>query len=112
MKCELLFGLYKNENQLFNLFFSLLSTLPSSFIFLIMLAARTRLSSVLVSKRTLATVAAEIPKKQPDQKFKVVVVGGGPGGLSGEYKLSFFECFCLLILFIHNSFVNCFQATW
>lgn len=45
-----------------------------------MLSARARLSSI-VSKRTFATVAAETPV---DQKFKVVVVGGGPGGLSGK----------------------------
>lgn len=43
---------------------------------------RTRLSSI-VSKRSFATVAAET-KKPVDQKFKVVVVGGGPGGLSGK----------------------------
>lgn len=46
-----------------------------------MLSARSRLSSI-ISKRAFATVAAETPKK-PDQKFKVVVVGAGPGGLSG-----------------------------
>lgn len=46
-----------------------------------MLAARTR----IIAKRTFATVAKESPK-QPDQKFKVVVVGGGPGGLSGKKK--------------------------
>lgn len=54
-----------------------------------MLAARTRISSI-VTKRTLATVAKESPKSQPDQKFKVVVVGGGPGGLSGKNALFFF----------------------
>lgn len=47
-----------------------------------MLSVRSRLSSV-ISRRTFATVAAETAKAQPDQKFKVVVVGGGPGGLSG-----------------------------
>jgi sulfide:quinone oxidoreductase len=46
-----------------------------------MLSVRTRLSSA-ISKRTFATVASEA-KKPVDQKFKVVVVGGGPGGLSG-----------------------------
>jgi alkyl hydroperoxide reductase subunit AhpF len=52
-----------------------------------MLSARARISSV-VSKRTFATAAVETPKKQPvvDQKFKVVVVGGGPGGLSGNIR--------------------------
>jgi sulfide:quinone oxidoreductase len=52
-----------------------------------MLSVRSRLSSV-VSKRSFATAAAETPKKQPtiDQKFKVVVVGGGPGGLSGKIR--------------------------
>lgn len=50
-----------------------------------MLSVRSRLSSV-VSKRSFASVATETTKKQPavDQKFKVVVVGGGPGGLSGK----------------------------
>ncbi|KAG2237585.1 hypothetical protein BDF21DRAFT_443212 [Thamnidium elegans] len=52
-----------------------------------MLAARTRISSI-VTKRTLATVAKESPKSQPDQKFKVVVVGGGPGGLSVSSTVS------------------------
>lgn len=47
-----------------------------------MLSVRTRLSSV-IAKRSFATAATEAAKKQPDQKFKVVVVGGGPGGLSG-----------------------------
>ena len=48
-----------------------------------MLAVRSRLTSTL-SKRSFATIATETPRKQPDQKFKVVVVGGGPGGLSGK----------------------------
>jgi eukaryotic sulfide quinone oxidoreductase len=44
-----------------------------------MFAARKQIFNI--SKRTLATVASEAPKV--DQKFRVVVVGGGPGGLSG-----------------------------
>lgn len=81
-----------------------------------MLAARTRLSSI-VSKRTLATVAAETPKKQPDQKFKVVVVGGGPGGLSGKIKDSsiyvkiYFSYSSFLFVAI-SSFFNCLQIAW
>ncbi|KAK4515666.1 Bifunctional acetohydroxyacid reductoisomerase [Mucor velutinosus] len=51
-----------------------------------MLSVRTRLSSV-ISKRTFATVASEA-KKPVDQKFKVVVVGGGPGGLSVSSTIS------------------------
>ncbi|KAL0139387.1 hypothetical protein V8B55DRAFT_1523496 [Mucor lusitanicus] len=51
-----------------------------------MLSVRARLSSV-ISKRTFATVAPEA-KKPADQKFKVVVVGGGPGGLSVSSTIS------------------------
>lgn len=60
-----------------------------------MLSARTRISSI-ISKRTFATVTAETPKRQPDQKFKVVVVGGGPGGLSGNTRF--------LIGFLQNGY--------
>ena len=51
-----------------------------------MLSVRARLSYTL-NKRTFATVT-EAARKQPsvDQKFKVVVVGGGPGGLSGNFE--------------------------
>ncbi|CAO3690404.1 unnamed protein product [Rhizopus microsporus] len=49
-----------------------------------MLAARKQLFTF--SKRTFATVASETPKL--DQKFKVVVVGGGPGGLSVSSTIS------------------------
>lgn len=51
-----------------------------------MLSVRARLSSA-ITKRTFATAASET-KKPVDQKFKVVVVGGGPGGLSGEFYCS------------------------
>ncbi|KAG2205618.1 hypothetical protein INT46_003445 [Mucor plumbeus] len=51
-----------------------------------MLSVRTCLSSA-ISKRTFATVASEA-KKPVDQKFKVVVVGGGPGGLSVSSTVS------------------------
>jgi sulfide:quinone oxidoreductase len=48
-----------------------------------MLAARTRITSV--ARRSFATVAKEAPKPVvADKKFRVVVVGGGPGGLSGK----------------------------
>lgn len=52
-----------------------------------MLAARKQLFTF--SKRTFATVASETPKL--DQKFKVVVVGGGPGGLSGKNRFLFIK---------------------
>ncbi|OBZ91736.1 Sulfide:quinone oxidoreductase, mitochondrial [Choanephora cucurbitarum] len=53
-----------------------------------MLSVRARLSYTL-NKRTFATVT-EAARKQPsvDQKFKVVVVGGGPGGLSVSSTIS------------------------
>ncbi|KAI8979254.1 hypothetical protein BDF20DRAFT_820316 [Mycotypha africana] len=54
-----------------------------------MLAVRTSLSSKVFNRRTLATVATEVHKATAiDQKFKVVVVGGGPGGLSVSSTLS------------------------
>jgi sulfide:quinone oxidoreductase len=46
-----------------------------------MLAARKQFFAI--SKRTFATATSEVPKV--DQKFRVVVVGGGPGGLSGIF---------------------------
>ncbi|CAO0791445.1 unnamed protein product [Mucor circinelloides] len=51
-----------------------------------MLSVRARLSSA-ITKRTFATAASET-KKPVDQKFKVVVVGGGPGGLSVSSTIS------------------------
>ncbi|KAI8976220.1 hypothetical protein BDB01DRAFT_727854 [Pilobolus umbonatus] len=50
-----------------------------------MLSVRSRLSSL--SKRTFATAAKEA-SKPADKKFKVVVVGGGPGGLSVSSTVS------------------------
>ncbi|KAI8082508.1 uncharacterized protein B0P05DRAFT_586178 [Gilbertella persicaria] len=52
-----------------------------------MLSVRARLSSV-VNKRTFATVTEAAKKPIVDQKFKVVVVGGGPGGLSVSSTIS------------------------
>ncbi|KAI9252999.1 hypothetical protein BY458DRAFT_522449 [Sporodiniella umbellata] len=49
-----------------------------------MLTARKQFLSL--SKRTFATVTKESPKV--DQKFRVVVVGGGPGGLSVSSTIS------------------------
>ncbi|KAG2204703.1 hypothetical protein INT47_011999 [Mucor saturninus] len=48
-----------------------------------MLSVRTRLTSI--TKRSFATVTEAA---KPDQKFKVVVVGGGPGGLSVSSTVS------------------------
>jgi sulfide:quinone oxidoreductase len=50
-----------------------------------MLSVRSRLSQV--TKRAFATAAAEVPKAA-DKKFKVVVIGGGPGGLSVSSTVS------------------------
>ena len=44
-----------------------------------MLAARSRFASI--ARRSFAT---EATPAAADQKYKVVVVGGGPGGLSGK----------------------------
>ena len=46
-----------------------------------MLAARSRFASI--AKRTFAS-QAEATAAPADKKYKVVVVGGGPGGLSGK----------------------------
>lgn len=46
-----------------------------------MLAARSRFASI--ARRSFAT---EATPAAADQKYKVVVVGGGPGGLSGNYS--------------------------
>lgn len=49
-----------------------------------MLAARSRFTSI--ARRSFATEAAPAAA---DQKYKVVVVGGGPGGLSGKKNAPF-----------------------
>ncbi|KAG0739789.1 hypothetical protein G6F57_004276 [Rhizopus arrhizus] len=49
-----------------------------------MLAARKQFFAI--SKRNFATATSEVPKV--DQKFRVVVVGGGPGGLSVSSTIS------------------------
>jgi sulfide:quinone oxidoreductase len=50
-----------------------------------MLTAYNRVFSL--SKRSFATISTEsLRSKTADKKFKVVVVGGGPGGLSGTHK--------------------------
>ena len=47
-----------------------------------MFAVRTRLTPLYA--RGFATAAAEPKKAVADKAYKVVVIGGGPGGLSGK----------------------------
>jgi alkyl hydroperoxide reductase subunit AhpF len=49
-----------------------------------MFAVRARLTPLYA--RGFATAAAETKKAATDKAYKVVVVGGGPGGLSGKFS--------------------------
>lgn len=48
-----------------------------------MLASATRSRFCALSRRTFATEVSAATSVTPDKKYKVVVVGAGPGGLSG-----------------------------
>lgn len=50
-----------------------------------MFALRTRLTPLYA--RGFATAAAETKKPAADKAYKVVVIGGGPGGLSGKRRV-------------------------